>query len=81
MKPSIFAKFGIQTDLTIAVRFYFGRNKKFRFLLGQIGMYSLTTAISQSIFGIWTRSLVGWNRLVKENNNMFWFWSGNMTWR
>ena len=42
MKPSIFAKFGTQTDLICAVLFYFGSTKKFRFLLGQIGMQSLT---------------------------------------
>jgi hypothetical protein len=68
MKLSILAKFGTQTYLTIAVFFYFGCTKKFRFLLGQIGPENLRTAVSQSIFGIRTRSLVGSTRLVTVKN-------------
>ena len=75
MKPSIFTKFGTQTDLIHAVRFYFGRIKKFRLLLGQIGMENLATAVSPSIFGVLSRSLVGSTHLVMVKNNMLEFWS------
>jgi hypothetical protein len=77
MKLPIFAKFGTQTDLICAVRFYFGRIEKFRPLLGQIGIENLATAISPSIFGVSTRSLVGSTSLVMVKNYTLEFRSGN----
>ena len=69
-KSRKFAKFGTQTDLIHAIRFYFGRIKKFRLLLGQIGMENIATAVSPSIFGVLTRSLVGSTHLIMVKNNM-----------
>ncbi len=77
MKRSIFAKFGTQTDLICAVRFYFGRVEKFRPLPGQIGIENLATAISPSIFGVSTRSLVGSTRLFLVKNYTLEFRSEN----
>jgi len=66
--PSISMKIGTQTNLTPSINFYLVRNKKIGLHPGQIGIETLLDVVSQPIFGVWMRSLVGSRRLVIWNN-------------